>query len=128
MVQTTPRPRPVVCAKAMCRRSVIFFVADRGPIPTQTLQQLTVCLDHLVEAADVGVHAASHSHNFSEMLLHVSSQAFPVIIGATECGEKSKIVMLCGEMLELLAIVDVVLATRAEKQPELTSLMTIALR
>src|SRR4029077_18499951 len=87
--------------------SVVFFVTDRSSIPTQTLQQLAVRLDHLVEAADVGVHVATHSHDFSQMLLHVSSQPFPIGSGAAQRGQKMKIVVLGSETFKLFAIVDV---------------------
>src|ERR1019366_4630405 len=43
-------------------------------------------------------------------------------------GKKMKVGVLGGQMLELLAIVNVLLAARAEHQPELVSLMTVTLR
>src|SRR5258706_15000262 len=62
------------------------------------------------------------------MLLHISSQAFPILAGAAERREEMKVAVLGGETLELLAIINVLLAPRAEEQPEFASLMSFALR
>src|SRR5450631_33453 len=107
--------------------SVVFLVTDRSPIPTQTLQQLAVRFDHLVETADVGVHVGTGSNDFGQMFLHVSSQPFPLWIGAAQRGKEMKLGMVGGEPFKLLAIINVLLAARAEEQPELASLMAVAL-
>src|ERR1700730_5517729 len=110
------------------RGSVVFLVTDGGSIPTQTLQQFPVRLDHLVEAADVGVHVGAGSNDFGQMFLHVSSHPFPLGSATAQRGQKMKVGVLCCEAFKLLAIVNVPLAARAEEQPELASLMTVALR
>src|SRR5260370_12878925 len=58
------------------------------------------------------------------MLLHISAQPFPLRFTATQRRQKMKIVMLCSQTFKLIAIVNVLLAARAEEQPELVSLMT----
>src|SRR5258708_22924479 len=62
------------------------------------------------------------------MLLHISSQAFPILAGAGERREEMKVAVLGGETPELLEIINVLLAPRAEEQPEFASLMSFALR
>src|SRR5258708_37731616 len=62
------------------------------------------------------------------MLLHISSQAFPILAGAAERREEMKVAVLGGETLELLAIINVLLAPRAKEQPEFAFLMSFALR
>src|SRR5260370_2963949 len=62
------------------------------------------------------------------MLLHISAQPFPLRFTATQRGKKMKIVMLFRQTLKLIAIVNVLLAARAEEQPELASLMPVAAR
>src|SRR4029077_14250890 len=108
--------------------SVVFFVSNRSSIPAQTLQQLAVRLDHLVEAADVGVHVGAGSYDFGQMFLHVSAEPFPIGSGAAQRGQKMKVGVFGGETFKLFAIVSVLLAARAEQQPELASKMTFALR
>src|SRR5664279_420804 len=107
-------------------KSVVFFVTDRSTIPTETLQQFAVRLDHFVEAADVGVHVATSSNDFGQMFLHISSQPFPLCFTAAQCGNEMKVNVVGGETFKLLAIVNVLFAPRAEEQPELTFLMTVA--
>src|SRR5260370_18854762 len=58
------------------------------------------------------------------MLVHISTQHFPLRVTATQRGKKMKIVMLFRQTLKLVAIVNVLLVARAEEQPELVSLMT----
>src|ERR1700730_2355052 len=113
---------------ALILRSVVFFVTDRSSIPTQTLQQLAVRLDHLVETTDVGVHIGPGSYDFWQMFLHVSSQPFPLGSSTAQRGQKLKVGVLGGEMFKLFAIVNVLLAARAEQQPELAFPMTVAFR
>src|SRR5260370_23450276 len=108
-------------------RSVVFFVTNRSSIPTQTLKQFAVRLDHLVEAAEVGVHVGAGSRDFGQMFLDISSEAFPLGRATAQRGEKMKVGVICCQMLELLAIVNILLAARAEQQPELASLSTVGL-
>src|SRR5208282_2235137 len=57
------------------------------------------------------------------MVLHISSQAFPVGVGATQRGQKMKVGVFGGQLFELVAIVNVLLAARPEEQPETALLM-----
>src|ERR1039458_6390344 len=95
-------------------RSVVFFATDRSPIPTHTLQQLAVRFDHLVKAADVGVHVGTDSNDFGQMFLYVSVQPFPLCGSAAQRGKKMKVGVLGGQTFKLLAIINVLLAPRAE--------------
>src|SRR5260370_33540810 len=62
------------------------------------------------------------------MLMHIAEKRLLLRCTATKRGKKMKIVMLFRQTLKLLAIVNVLLMARAEEQPELVSLMTVALR
>src|SRR5580658_1476666 len=62
------------------------------------------------------------------MFLHVSAKPFPPCFTTTQGGQKMEIDVVSSETLKLLAIINVPLAARAEQQPELVSLMTVALR
>src|ERR1700688_1775386 len=59
------------------------------------------------------------------MLLYVSAQPFPfdLVFRSTKGGQEMKVVMLGCELLELLAIVEILFSPRAEEQPEVPSLM-----
>src|SRR5208337_491459 len=52
------------------------------------------------------------------------SQPFPLRAAAAQRGQKMEVGVLGGEMLELLAIINVLFAARAEQQPELVSMVT----
>src|SRR5208337_1844475 len=62
------------------------------------------------------------------MFLDVSAQALPLSSSTAQGGQKMKVGVFGSEMVKLLAIVNVLLAARTEKQPELASLMPIAFR
>src|SRR5208282_1346053 len=58
------------------------------------------------------------------MFLHVSAQALPRRCGATQRRQKMEVIVLGGDLLKLLAIINVLLAAHAEQQPELLPTMT----
>ena len=52
---------------------VVFLVEDGFSIPAQAFQKLAVSADHLVEAADVGMHVSAALNNAGDVLLHISA-------------------------------------------------------
>src|SRR5208282_77392 len=62
------------------------------------------------------------------MLLYISAQPLPIFCSPAQGRQKTKVGVSGRQLVKLLAIVNVPLAARAEQQPELASLVTVALR
>src|SRR5258708_21516578 len=69
------------------------------------------------------MHIGPAADNFWQVLLHIASQPSPVRTAAAESRQKLKRAMLCGQALEVLAIVNVFFSAHPEQQRELMSLM-----
>src|ERR1700746_3271149 len=66
--------------------------------------------------------------DFSDVLLHISAQAFPALIPAAEHWQVMKVLMLGGEREELVVVVNIFFGAAAEEQPELLVLMARVVR
>src|ERR1700733_2890088 len=113
-------PQPV---RAMAG-SVVLLVADRLAFPAHALEQIAIRLDHLVQAADIGLDVGPSGQSSLDVVLHVAAPARPIWAPSTERGEVVKIGALGGQAHKFLVIVNVSLKTAAINQPELLALVS----
>src|SRR5262249_31650512 len=99
--------------------SIVLLVQNLLSIPTQRLQQLPICFHHPIQSADVSVHVGARADDTGNMVLYITAQGFPLVIGAAESWQKVKVRMLSYELLELIAVIQVRFGARAEQKPEL---------
>src|ERR1700690_306559 len=105
------------------RVSIVLLVADGGAVPAQALEQFAICLDHLVEAADIGVHVflfvvvVAMADDFLDVLLDIAAQAPPFGGCATQGRKEMKVCVSGGEPAELIAIVKIRFCASTEQQP-----------
>src|SRR5271165_2635687 len=70
---------------------IVLLVENRFPVPAQALQQLAIGFDHLVQAANVGVHVGAALNDPQQVVLNISSQTLPFRSAATERRQITKV-------------------------------------
>src|SRR5437588_7161203 len=93
--------------------SVVALEDDLLFVPAELLhQQFAVGGDHVVQAADVGVHVGAfferaREHDLFHVLLDIAALARPGVFGAANGDEVMEVGILSRHLLKLLAIVNV---------------------
>ena len=78
----------------MSQRLVVALEDNLLAVPTQFLfEKFAVCVNHLVQTADVGVHVFALADNFANVVLYITSKPGPVSFSTAKRGEVVEIRM-----------------------------------
>lgn len=62
-----------VILRASVHPSIVFFIHNRFSVPAQRFQQVAIGFDHLVQAADIGMHVGPAQSDGGYMFLYVAA-------------------------------------------------------
>src|SRR5689334_4701007 len=77
-------------------KSVVLLVQDRFPVPAQAFEEFAIGFNHLIQAANVGMHVAAPLDDSRQVFLNISPQTWPVGGAAAEGWQILKIRMTRG--------------------------------
>src|SRR5207237_487016 len=101
----------------------IFLIPNRFPIPSQSLQQFAIRLDHFIQSTDIGDHFSSALNDARNVFLNVTAQPLPPRPASAERREIIEVRVLSSELQEFLMIVNILLGAASKKKKEAPILM-----
>lgn len=111
------------------RRSVVAFEIDLLAVPAElVLQNVADAADHVIQAADIGLHlfpAIVLLQDLAEMVLDVAATPGPVLAAAAKGADVVEVLVLPGELLKFFAVINIFFVPGAVEEPELVALVTL---
>src|SRR6185312_3024680 len=95
-------------------KSVVLLVQDRFPVPAQAFKEFAIGFNHLIQAANVGMHVVAPQDDPRQVFLNISPQTWPVGGAAAEGWQILKIRMTRGQIQKFRVVVDIALDPIAE--------------
>src|SRR5271165_6996213 len=113
-----------MCTVAMSAQqnnySVVSLEDDLLAVPAELLlKQLAVGVDHLVQAADVGLHVTTSSDDVEHVVLNVTAKSLPFVSATAECRNIVEVGVGLLDGPKLIAVIKSGFVARAVHEPKL---------